>query len=146
MTMMSHLPYRIILPTDEMIEELRTSDIQLGAIGTNVKDVVRYVAQYWLARKDWIELYNDSAGEQLLAHLDFDFLQEHCHLIGGLDASDINAIRTILGVIAAMVYTGIMPAVDELKLTDSTMQQMRCDGWLGDALVVSTVGTPGLKS
>lgn len=128
---------RIILPTEEIVDEFRQVNNLLGLVRTNVKEVVEYCVAYWLDHPEPWGNEPISAIDQLYAFLDTDFLRDLRPIQE--TERDLQDTRTCLKAIGISVYLTIMPVIDHLRLPDFVRQALRVDGWLGDALIVSTV-------
>lgn len=132
-------PLRIILPTDELIEELRTSEIQLSIIQLDLKTLLRYVTEHWLSRNEWVTYYSDSPMRCLFECLEVDFLipSTYYQHVGPADLRDV---RTVVHAVAALMYAGILPAIERYDLPEQSIQMLRVEGWLGDSMMLSTHG------
>jgi hypothetical protein len=134
--MKSQLPhFRLILPTGELMEEFRQANTLLSLVHADVKQVMAYVADYYLHDK-----LSDPIGysrvRELLAFIQTDFLYEYRY--DRHDSRDIHDIRMILTALAEATYDLVDKVIVSQRLPDRTIHDLDVEGWLGDSMVIST--------
>lgn len=139
--MRTHPRLRIILSTDELMEEYQQAENIFGLFRTSLKEVVEYCVDYWMDYPHTWGSHEFTAFDQLREFMEADFLRDIPYNPHTEEERQI--FFTLINRVGVVVFLDVIPVIEMMRLPEAVRLSLRCDGWIGNSLIVSTLGKPG---
>lgn len=127
---MKHISvHRVILPTDDLIDDFSPTNMTLTLAGLDLKEMVSYLVDLCVTEP----MFDHGT---MSSYIEVEIMDLIDQQMGSMSEEDRRILRYLLMKLGNHARFEILPLLNGLNLNENQFQALRCVGWLHNSLIV----------